>query len=103
MIINLKRLTSTLTPYSAIRPSTRRHTVFLSQRISVTARKPLQLFIAQLESLLGLISEPIRFAHIKPSFLGDRHSFIKFGSTIEFLQKLRILLELGKQGGELVF
>jgi hypothetical protein len=52
---------------------------------TIAASYPFQLFIAEFQCLLGLMPEPIRFPHIKPSFLCDRHSSSKVSSTLEFL------------------
>ena len=57
-----------------------------------------QLFIAQFKGLLCLMLEPISLAHIKPSFLGNRHSGIKISSALNFLPKTSILFEFCKEG-----
>ena len=71
--------------------------------MSLAANYPLQFLIAQFQGLLSLMSEPIRLAHIKPSFLRNRHSSIKVCSTLELLLKPHILFEFGKQSCELLF
>ena len=48
-----------------------------------------------------LDTKPIRLAHIKPSFLRNRHSGVKVGSALEFLHQPFILFDLGKKGCEL--
>jgi hypothetical protein len=47
--------------------------------------------------------EPIRLARITPSIHGNRKGSIKVFCALELLQKPSILLELGKQGRELLF
>ncbi len=60
------------------------------------ASNPLQLPITQFKCLLGLISEPIPLAHIKPRFICHSNGYVEISSTLELLQKPRILLEFGK-------
>ncbi len=74
------------------------HTSSSRFRISITTSNTRQLLMAQLKRLLGLIAEPICHAHIKTNLLSHRHSGIKVGSTLEFLLKPCIIIELGKQG-----
>jgi hypothetical protein len=71
--------------------------------VLVATTHTLQFFITQLQGLLRLMLEPIRLAHIKPSFLRNRHSGVKVGSTLELLAKPSIILELGKKGRKLFF
>ena len=71
--------------------------------LSLATRHSLQLLIAELQGLVRLIPEPIRLTYIKPSLLRQCHSGIKIRSTLKFFLKPSILLELGKQGCELLF
>ena len=45
-----------------------------------------------------MIVKPVRLAHIKSGIFDNRHSGAKIVMSLELLQKLYILLELGKQG-----
>ena len=56
-------------------------------RSIVAPRYPLQLLIAQRQSLLRLMPEPIRLAHIKPSLLRHCYDGIKVSSALKLLPK----------------
>ena len=47
--------------------------------------------------------KPISLTDIKPCLLRQGYSSIKVSSTLELLQKPRIILNFGKQGCELLF
>ena len=69
----------------------------MSRISTIPTSSPLKLIISQLQGLVRLMLEPFRLADIKPCFLCQGNSSIKVGTTLEFLLKLRIVLEFGKQ------
>lgn len=62
-----------------------------------------QLFVAQCQSLSGMIFEPVRFADVESGFFSNRYCGIKIRSDLQFVLEVTIFLKLGQQILELQF